>query len=427
MNKNENAVKQLIKGNKNYIDKIIKDNPRDISDTAIVTGASDDGYTILLNNVTYNNIQTIGGTCTVNEVVRVCAPQGNYNNLFILKGGSGGSGGDVTSVNSMTGDVVITASGIGALTTETLPTMSTDVTGCAKIDGTTITIADGVISAVGGGTTDYAVLSNKPSVNGVTLSGNKTSSELGINVPTKTSDIANDSGFITKSVNDLTNYTKTSSLSTVATSGSYTDLLNKPTIPTKTSDLSNDSGFITSIPTATNSVKGIVQADGTTTTITNGVISAIGGGGGTSDYSLLLNKPSINGVELSGNKTTSDLGITIPSKTSDLTNDSHMSISMQSDTTSSSSPSAGGTFTAIDSVTKDTYGHVTKVNTKTVTLPTQSVPTKTSDLTNDSNFVADASYVHTDNNFTDTYKDQLDLFQLTVNLDGSLNLVYNGE
>lgn len=38
-----------------------------------------------------------------------------------------------------------------------------------------------------------------------------------------------------------------------------------------------------------------------------------GGGGGTSDYSQLSNKPSINGVTLSGNKTTSDLGITIPS------------------------------------------------------------------------------------------------------------------
>ena len=34
-----------------------------------------------------------------------------------------------------------------------------------------------------------------------------------------------------------------SSLSTVATSGSYTDLSNKPTIPTKTSDLTNDSEF----------------------------------------------------------------------------------------------------------------------------------------------------------------------------------------
>ena len=63
-----------------------------------------------------------------------------------------------------------------------------------------------------------------------------------------------------------------------------------------------------------------------------------------------------------------DLGITIPTKTSDLTNDSHMSITLQTDTTSSSSPAVGGTFTAIDGVTKDTYGHITKVNTKTVTL-----------------------------------------------------------
>lgn len=42
-----------------------------------------------------------------------------------------------------------------------------------------------------------------------------------------------------------------SSLAPVATSGDYDDLTNKPTIPTKTSDLTNDSGFITSaqVPT----------------------------------------------------------------------------------------------------------------------------------------------------------------------------------
>ena len=36
------------------------------------------------------------------------------------------------------------------------------------------------------------------------------------------------------------------------------------------------------------------------------------------------------------------------------------------------------------------------------------VPTKTSDLTNDSDFVSDASYVHTDNNLTDALKSKLD-------------------
>lgn len=56
----------------------------------------------------------------------------------------------------------------------------------------------------------------------------------------------------------------------------------------------------------------------------NNVISATGGGGsgGTTDYELLENKPQINGVELVGNKSLSELGIEIPTKTSDLENDS---------------------------------------------------------------------------------------------------------
>jgi len=47
----------------------------------------------------------------------------------------------------------------------------------------------------------------------------------------------------------LTGYALSSSLAAVATSGSYNDLLNKPTIPTKVSDLTNDSGFITNTDT----------------------------------------------------------------------------------------------------------------------------------------------------------------------------------
>lgn len=47
----------------------------------------------------------------------------------------------------------------------------------------------------GGGSSDYDALTNKPSVNGVTLEGDKTTAELGL--PTKTSDLENDSGFIT--------------------------------------------------------------------------------------------------------------------------------------------------------------------------------------------------------------------------------------
>ena len=45
------------------------------------------------------------------------------------------------------------------------------------------------------------------------------------------------------------------------------------------------------------------------------------------------------------------------------------SYTADTDTTSTATPGYGKTFTVVDSVTKDTYGHVTKVNTKTVTMP----------------------------------------------------------
>lgn len=51
----------------------------------------------------------------------------------------------------------------------------------------------------------------------------------------------------------------------------------------------------------------------------------------------------------------------------------HPSITKSTDSASTASPSAGETFTAIDSVIRDTYGHVTKVNTKTITLPNTSI------------------------------------------------------
>lgn len=53
-----------------------------------------------------------------------------------------------------------------------------------------------------GGASDYADLNNKPGINGVTLSGNKTAAQLGLaaadDVPTKTSQLQNDVGFLTQ-------------------------------------------------------------------------------------------------------------------------------------------------------------------------------------------------------------------------------------
>jgi hypothetical protein len=82
-----------------------------------------------------------------------------------------------------------------------------------------------------------------------------------------------------------------------------------PLIPTDTSDLTNGAGYQTSSDVATAiSGKQDTLTAGTGIDITNNVISATGGGG-TSDYSDLTNKPQINSITLSGNKSLTDLGI----------------------------------------------------------------------------------------------------------------------
>lgn len=74
-----------------------------------------------------------------------------------------------------------------------------------KDDGS-IKVADGerayadlpyLIKSSGGGSSNYEELDNLPKINGITLIGNKTASDLGINIPTKLSDLIDDQGFIT--------------------------------------------------------------------------------------------------------------------------------------------------------------------------------------------------------------------------------------
>jgi hypothetical protein len=57
------------------------------------------------------------------------------------------------------------------------------------------------------------------------------------------------------------------------------------------------------------------------------------------------------------------------------------------------------------------------------------IPTKTSDLTNDSNFAVDASYVHTDNNYSTAEKNKVAAATPLVNqiFSGELNLSTNFE
>lgn len=202
----------------------------------------------------------------------------------------------------------------------------------------------GQLNTTGGsGTDNYNDLVNKPSINGVTLAGNKTSTDLGINIPTKvsqlqndshyvqqsaiptkTSQLQNDSGFAyaanlatvatTGSYNNLTdkptiptktsqlqndsNFVTSSSLATVATTGSYDDLTNKPTIPTKTSQLDNDSGFVDSSDLAAVATSG--SYDDLTDKPTIPAAQVNSDWNSSSGVSEILNKPSLATVATSG-------------------------------------------------------------------------------------------------------------------------------
>lgn len=118
------------------------------------------------------------------------------------------------------------------------------------IAGSNITIKeDGTISSTGGGggSDDYEELNNKPSINGHELSGNKTTSELGLE---------------------------------------YDDTKIKETINSKQDKLSSQNA-----------------GDNVTITEVDGIvkINSTGGSGGTSDFNALENRPKYNGTEMSGN------------------------------------------------------------------------------------------------------------------------------
>ena len=140
----------------------------------------------------------------------------------------------------------------GAVTTNAVKTTEQSLSDAQKTQART-NIGAGTSSFSG----DYGDLSNKPTI------------------PSKTSDLTNDSGFINasgapvQSVDGDTGTVTTNAVKVVAQtlteaqkgiartnigagtssfSGDYGDLSNKPTIPTKTSDLTNDSGFLTDVP-----------------------------------------------------------------------------------------------------------------------------------------------------------------------------------
>ena len=215
--------------------------------------------------------------------------------------------------------------------------------------------------------------------------------------PTKTSDLTNDSNFIADAnyVHTDNNFTTTekNKLGNIAagaevnvqsdwsvtstTSDAY--IKNKPSIPSATSDLTNDSNFV--------SDASYVHTDNNYTAGEKSKLSGIAAG-------AEVNVQSDWNVTSSSSDAYIKNKPTIPTKVSQLSNDSGY-ITGYTETDPVFSSSAAADITSTD---------ITNWNSKA---DTSDIPTVTSDLTNDSNFVSDSSYVHTDNNYTTAEKNKL--------------------
>lgn len=185
----------------------------------------------------------------------------------------------VMSVNTKTGDVVLNASDVGALPSNTQYVSS--------FNGSTGAVTySAPVTSVNGEVGDVDITFPVISVNGKTGAVNLTATDVNAlpsstTIPTKTSQLTNDSGYITSAPVTSVN-TKTGAV--VLSANDVGALPSSTPIPTKTSDLTNDSGFLSTAVTSFNNQTGAVTYTAPVTSV-NGMTGdvVVQGGGGAVD------------------------------------------------------------------------------------------------------------------------------------------------
>lgn len=193
------------------------------------------------------------------------------------------------------------------------------------------------------GVDEYGQLANKPQINGVTLEGNKTTKQLGINIPTKFSQLYDDIGYVTFDHLIENYYSKSQTYSKSEVDTALAGKADTNDIPTDLADLQDDSTHRTVTDeniAAWNAKSNVVANPAETTEALNsieidGVAYAIAGSGGGAVHSVngktgdvTLGASDVHALPddtplFSGDYNDLDNKPTIPSALGDLTDDTY--------------------------------------------------------------------------------------------------------
>ncbi len=255
------------------------------------------------------------------------------------------------------------------------------------------------------GVDEYGQLANKPQINGVTLVGNKTTEQLGINIPTKFSQLYDDIGYVTFDHLIENYYSKSQTYSKSEVDTALAGKADTNDIPTDLADLQDDSTHRTVTDediAAWNAKSNVVANPAETTEALNsieidGVGYAIAGSGGGAVHSVngktgdvVLGASDVGALPddtplFSGDYNDLDNKPDIPDDLADLHDDTNHRTVTDAEKTQWNAAEAN--------VQADWNQTTTSADDYIKNKPT--------------NLVQDANYIHTDNNFTNANKTKL--------------------
>ena len=304
-NKEKSPEKELIESIGLMIEKGMESNTNIY--TGVVKSVDGKRAVVAVNGQN-QNVSIATADVSSGNVVRVFVPKGNMSAAFIIKAETSGGGGPTTTAyGDLTGKPQI--NGVTLVDNKTSKELNLYGTGNAppypvtSVNGQTgdVTIsAGGNVDSVNGKT--GVVVLNKSDV-GLGNVDNVRQYSTSNPPPYPVRSVDGATGAV------VTNAVKTTpqSLSdtqkqqvrnnigagTSSFDGDYNNLTNKPTIPTKTSELDNDSGFITDIPIASTTQLGGIKVGAGLSVTENGTLSATGGGTADAvEWNKVLDKPT---------------------------------------------------------------------------------------------------------------------------------------